>query len=83
MVDKTEAGYNQVQTQLLLMRQEGIIPYFLVSDSSRRFYQIQSHNGLEEAVDDCLHNFRLNVWKNIDAHVEIWLEKEALSGIFT
>jgi len=82
-VDKTDAGYNQVQRQLLRMRQEGIIPYNLISDSSRRFYQIQAYNGMEEAVTDWLHYYRLDVWKNIDAHVEIWLEKEALSGIFT
>jgi len=65
------------------MRQEGVVPYFLISDSSRRFYQVESHNGLEEAVTDWLHHFRINVWKNTDTHVEIWLEKEALSGIFT
>jgi len=82
-VDKTEAGYNRVQSQLLLMRQEGLIPYTLVSDSSRRFYQVEAFNGLEDAVTSWLHYYRLDVWKNIDAHVEIWLEKEALSGIFT
>jgi len=82
-VEKTEAGYNQVQRQLLLMRREGIIPYFLISDSSRRKYQIQSHNGLEDAATDMIHHYRLNVWKDLDVYVEIWLEKEALSGIFT
>ncbi len=82
-LEKTEAGYGQVQRQLLLMRREGLIPYFLISDSSRRKYQIQSHNGLEDAATDMIHHYRLNVWKDLDVYVEIWLEKEALSGIFT
>jgi len=82
-VEKTEAGYNQVQRQLLLMRREGLIPYFLISDSSRRKHQLQSHNGLEDAATDMIHHYRLNVWKDLDVYVEIWLEKEALSGIFT
>jgi len=82
VVDKTEAGYSKVQTQLLKMRQEGLVPHKLVSDSSRRYYQLTSYNSLPEAVDSWLHYYRLNVWKEIDAHVEIWLEKEALTGVF-
>jgi len=82
IVDKTDGGYDKVQVQLKNMRQEGLVPYSLVSDPSRSWYQLDSHNSLENAVTGWLHNYRLDIWKDLDCHVEIWLEKEALSGIF-
>ena len=81
-VEKTDNGYRRVQRQLLLMRQEGILPHSLIVDSSRSYYKSESYNSLKEATDRLLRRYKVDTWKNTNAYVEIWLEKEGLAGIF-
>ncbi len=81
-IDKTEAGYNKIQQQLLQLRRQGLLPYSLIADNSRRFMKPKSYNSLESALNEWLQYYRVNLWKNKAVHVEIWLEKDALSGIF-
>ena len=35
LVEKTEAGYNKVQTDLVLMRRAGMLPYGWLADNTR------------------------------------------------
>lgn len=81
-VDKTEKGYSKVSNQLRQMRQEGLIPYSFISDNTRRWVKPQSYNSLEEALQDQMRTFKTAVWRDQNEHIEIWLEKDALSSIF-
>ena len=82
LIPKDDSGYRRVQSQLLLMRREGVLPYSFIADNSRRWMKPETHNDLEDALQDQLRTFRVDMWKNLNEHIEIWLEKDALSGIF-
>ena len=83
LVPKSEQyGYNLIQRNILEMRRYGHLPYSFVSDLSRRMVKPTTYNGLGDALDHWIQYYRIDVWQNQRDYVEIWLEKDALSGIF-
>jgi hypothetical protein len=81
IVEKTEAGYTKVQTELVLMRKSGDLPYDWLADSTRWQRKPRSFDGVEEALEATARLYRKNLWASADCYVEVWLEKDALSGI--
>ena len=81
LVEKAEAGYNKVQTDLVVMRRAGELPYDWLSDSTRWQRKPRSFNGVEEALHETARLYRKALWADADCYVEIWIEKDALSGV--
>jgi hypothetical protein len=49
IIEKTEAGYTKVQTDLVLMRKSGDLPYEWLADNTRWQRKPRSFNGIEGA----------------------------------
>lgn len=81
VVPKTEAGYRQVQRNVLLMRREGELPWAFIADSTRWQRKPDSFNDLEDALAVTQRTYRRNLWQQQSARVEVWLEKDALAGV--
>src|SRR6266508_1702064 len=81
IVEKTEAGYTKVQTDLVLMRRAGELPYDWLADNTRWQRKPNTFDSVEDALRETARFYRKALWKDIDAYVEIWLEKDALSGV--
>jgi hypothetical protein len=63
------------------MRRDGQLPYGWIADNTRWQRKPRTHASLEDALEDTQRHYRRDVWANQDAYVEIWLEKDALSGV--
>ena len=81
LVEKAESGYAKVQTDLTLMRREGILPYDWLADNTRWQRKPRTFDSVEEALNETARFYRKNLWANADSYVEIWLEKDALAGV--
>lgn len=81
IVDKTEAGYTKVQTDLVLMRRAGMLPYDWLADNTRWQRKPITFNSIQDALDDTARFYRKALWTEVDAYAEIWLEKDALAGV--
>ncbi len=81
VVPKTEAGYGMIKTDLTLMRRAGLLPYAWLADNTRWQRKPQTFNGITEALEDTARLYRKALWSGADCYVEIWLEKDALSGV--
>lgn len=82
IIKKTEAEYKSTVVRLLgNMRKGGIIPYFWISDNTRWVRRPQTFSSMERALEITSQTYRKSMWQDIDAYVEFWLEKDALSGI--
>jgi hypothetical protein len=81
IVEKTEAGYNKVQTDLVHMRRTGEMPYDWLTDYTRWMRKPRSYRGIEEALNDTARFYRKSLWEGVNAYAEIWLEKDALAGV--
>ena len=81
LVEKSEAGYSKVQTTLTLMRREGELPYDWLVDNTRWQRKPRTFSSVEEALNDTARLYRKALWDDVDAYVEVWLEKDALAGV--
>ncbi len=83
VVDKNEAGYNKVQTDLVAMRRNGTLPYDWLADSTRWQRKPRTFGSIEEALQDTARLYRKSLWRDARSYVEVWLEKDALAGVIT
>jgi hypothetical protein len=49
IVEKAESGYSKVQTDLVLMRKAGALPYDWLADNTRWQRKPRTFNSVEEA----------------------------------
>lgn len=83
IVEKTEAGYTKVQTDLVWLRRHGFIPYQWLADSTRWMRKPRSHSCIADALAETARLYRKSLWDCAGAYVEIWLEKDALAGVIS
>ena len=81
VVEKTDAGYRQVQRQILLMRREGLLPWSFVADGTRWQRKPESYDDVEDALQEVARTYRRNLWRAQQVRIEVWLEKDALAAV--
>jgi hypothetical protein len=81
VIDKTEAGYKKIQTDLVWLREHGLVPYSALADSTRWQRKPRTFSGIEDALRETARLYRRSLWADADCYVEIWLEKDALAGV--
>ncbi len=80
-VEKTEAGYEQVQARLVKLRREGVIPYGWIADMSRRGYFMDTFNGAGDFVRRMRGLYRSDLWAQSDHYVEVWVESRSIASV--
>lgn len=81
IVEKTESGYDKVQTDLVQMRRNGSLPYSWLADNTRWQRKPRTFDSVEHALTETAKFYRKALWSDIGAYVEVWLEKDALAGV--
>jgi hypothetical protein len=81
----TQAAYNTLSGWLRDDRLSGKIPWAWMEDRMRRAGGWQGWDDPAEFLTDVLGDYRRDPWQDEkqDHYVEVWLEKDALSGIFS
>jgi len=82
VVDNNRGRYQAVSDALVNARREGVIPWEWIEDRLRRPRHVSMWSGLPDFADTCRRSYRLDVWTSQPNYLEVWLEKDALSGIF-
>jgi hypothetical protein len=84
LVPKDEAtGYRPVQRRLVALRESGRIPYGWITDNLRFVHGHTRYGDLQEFADDVSRLFRRDYWRDAEAQVEIWIEKDALASVIS
>ena len=82
VIEKTEEEYQQTVIRLLTeMRIEGNIPFNWLVDESRRRRITATYNNIADAARDTAKFYRRSALRECPDYLEIWVEKEALSGV--
>jgi hypothetical protein len=82
VIEKTEEQYQGTVIRLLTeMRMNDELPFSWIIDESRRRIGLRSFDSVSDAVEDCARFYRRNAMQESSVYIEIWTEKEALSGI--
>jgi hypothetical protein len=74
--------YHAVSNALVDARCDGTIPWEWIEDRLRRPRDVSMWSGLPDFAKTCRSSYRRDVWPTQQHYVEVWLEKDALSGIF-
>ena len=82
VIENNRSEYMAVSRLLVEMRQSGEVPWEWIEDRTRRPRTVSMWDSLRDFGETAVRSYRLDVWKHQDALVEVWLEKDALSGIF-
>jgi hypothetical protein len=82
VIENNRGQYQAVSNALVDARKEGTIPWEWIEDRLRRPREVLMWDTLAERVESAVWGYRRNVWPLQPRYVEVWLEKDALSGIF-
>jgi hypothetical protein len=83
VIEKTQAEYRNVVVRLCSeMRRSHRLPFSWLADNTRWQRKPDSYSSLEALLQNTLATYRRSVWDDQIAYIEIWCEKDALSGVF-
>jgi len=85
VIEKTEAEYKGTVCRLTKdMRLSGVLPWDWLSDHTRWMHKPNTFGGISDCLEQSQRSYRRALWdpsSNPD-YVEVWLEKDALTGVF-
>ena len=81
-IENNRGLYQAVSNALVYARRERLIPWGWIEDRQRRPHHVSMWSGLAEFKETCRHAYRRDVWYTQPDYLQVWLEKDALSGIF-
>ena len=82
VIENNRGQYQEVSNALVDARKDGLIPWDWIEDRLRRPREVAMWDDVADFADTARRAYRRNVWATQDRLVEVWLEKDALSGIF-
>ena len=83
IIENKKSEYQRLDNALIVARKEGLIPYEWIEDRTRRPRDIAMWEDLSEFIEDIRYAYRKNIWSRQKNYIVVWVEKEALSEIFS
>ena len=80
-VEKSDQGYNQVQSRITKMRRAGVRPYGWITDATRRGYHTATYQNASEALRAWQGHYRGDLWSSAGNYVEVWCESRSIAGV--
>jgi hypothetical protein len=82
VIEKTEKEYQNSAIRLLTdMRMSGDLPFEWIVDESRRVRITETCHGITDALNRTARFYRRSALDQCPDYIEIWYEKDALSGV--
>jgi hypothetical protein len=69
LIEKSEAGYSKVQTDLVLMRKSGELPYGWLAGNTRWQRRPRTFSDVESALEETARFYRKSLWDSADSYV--------------
>ena len=81
-IANNQSQYDRISRILVDMRQAGKVDWSWIEDRNRRPRTVYMWDSLEDFAGTAVQAYRRNLWEQQNTLIEVWLEKDALSGIF-
>lgn len=82
LVANTQKEYKRLGSIINNARLAGLIDWDRVVDRTRNLHKQPTWDSPQEIINACADQFRLDKWVGQTHRVEVWIEKEALAGVF-
>ncbi len=73
--------YAKLSTLLVKGRMAGVVDWEAIEDRIRVPYLPYSVDDVQDAISDTINQYRLNRQEGQEVYIELWVEKDALSGV--
>lgn len=80
-VEKSDRGYRHVQDRIVKLRRSGDLPYFWITDATRRGYHVNTYKSPADFVRRTAGLYRADLWAHSDWYVEVWTESRSIAGV--
>lgn len=81
ILPNNDKEYKKLGNAIKVGRRNGLIDWDLIVDRTRFLRRLPTFNNPEEAYSQMLKNYKIDMWENQPARVEVWIEKDALVGV--
>jgi hypothetical protein len=78
----TERSYDRLGSIISAARLAGLIDWELMEDRMRNLKEQPKWEAPSSIIDACARQFRIDKWKDQEYRPEVWIEKDALAGVF-
>lgn len=79
----TEAMYNKIQGMINTGRMHGLISWTAIEDRGRNLRGLNHYTNISEALAEARSGYRIDLWADQHFRPEVWIEKEALTGVIS
>lgn len=78
----TVANYKRLGSLVNDGRLAGLIDWSAIEDRTRNLAALAHWDGPDDIVASCARQYRRDLWATQEYYLEVWIEKEALAGVF-
>ena len=82
IIANKDAEYKRLGSIINDARLAGLIDWKAIEDRTRNLITISHWSSPSDIIDACVTSYRRDTWVGQQFHVEVWVEKEALAGVF-
>ena len=81
IIPNEQKEYAKLSRLLTEGRMAGFVDWSAIEDRNRKPHILYSVDDIDEAIEDTINQYRLDRQEGQDVYVELWVEKDALSGV--
>lgn len=82
LLPNTVQSYGRLGSLISDARLAGLVSWWAIEDRTRGLHKLPSWDSPSAIVDACAAQYREDLWDDQRLLVEVWVEKEALAGVF-
>jgi hypothetical protein len=82
LLANTMQNYKRLGSVVNDARLAGLIDWSAIEDRTRNLHKLPDWRSPKNIVRACAEQFRIDKWKTQEYRIEVWIEKEALAGVF-
>jgi len=80
-IKNSKSSYQGLSQHLKIAREKGLVDWEIITDRHRTILKRNTYSSFDEIFDIACKNFRKNSMDLQKNYVEVWIEKDAVSGI--
>ncbi|MDQ3712985.1 MAG: hypothetical protein M3388_12315 [Acidobacteriota bacterium] len=81
-IENSEKSYDKIQMLLNDARFAGLVDWDHIVDRTRELRRLSTWDTPEDILESAHDGFRIDKWASQDFRPEVWIEKDALVGVF-
>lgn len=81
LMPNCQASYNKLGNLISNARLGGHLDWDAIVDRTRQLQALPTWDSPENIVEECAKQYRIDLWENQPAYVEVWVEKDALGSV--